>query len=110
MIFQAHDPHHKLTPPLSRWTKAELESAKRELDTVNAAGHLRAQTSAVLQDLLANACRSKPDDREELWQEIEAAWPQLAEAMLSRLSEILWNDPEIRRSKQFPIPRENVLD
>lgn len=28
--------------------------------------------------------------REKIWHEINEAWPQLADAMLSRLTEILW--------------------
>jgi hypothetical protein len=67
-----------------------------------------------LQDLLAAAASStesiEPDEREKLWNQIEAAWPQLAEAMLSRLNEIFWNGSEMNSTKQVLAPRENIFD
>jgi len=96
------------------WPPAQLARVQRELDGLAAAGHLSPQAAAVLQDLL-NAAKSsltpaERGEREKLWNEIESAWPQLAEAMLSRLSEILQIDGRMKSSKQGFAPRENIFD
>jgi hypothetical protein len=96
------------------WTKSQLDSLQRELDALTVAGQLSTQASMILEDFLAGAAspseKDELDEHEELWNRIEAAWPQLAEAMLSRLREILGSNSQAKCTKQVLSPRENIFD
>ena len=111
---QSGIPSRAKAAPQTRWSPAQLANVQRELADLAAAGHLSAQASAILHDLLSAAKSPlspvEQKERERVWNEIEAVWPQVAEAMLSRLSEILLTDNRMKSIKQGLAPRENIFD